>query len=172
MTINFNYPLSLHLVKYCTQKKLMLTTAESCTGGGLSEAITSVDGSSKVLDCGFITYSNAAKMACLGVSKEILQQHGAVSKEVAIAMAQGALEHSQADIALSLTGIAGPTGGTSEKPIGTVWCGLAERSPNKAEAKMIILTSGRKNIRRKAIQFALEWLLSDLIKQQTDRTDQ
>lgn len=98
----------------------MLALAESCTGGMVSTAVTDIAGSSAWYDRGFITYSNAAKQEMLGVSAKTLAQHGAVSEETALAMALGALENSQAHIAASITGIAGPTGGSTDKPVGTV----------------------------------------------------
>ena len=106
---------------------LMLATAESCTGGFLANRITDVSGASRVYGHGFITYANAAKEKHLGVPADLLAQHGAVSEPVARAMAEGALKASGADHALSLTGIAGPTGGTEDKPVGTVYIGLASR---------------------------------------------
>ncbi|PCI60958.1 MAG: damage-inducible protein CinA [Methylophilaceae bacterium] len=98
----------------------MLALAESCTGGMVSTAVTDIAGSSAWFDRGFITYSNAAKQEMLGVSAKILAQHGAVSEETALAMALGALKNSQAHITASITGIAGPTGGSTDKPVGTV----------------------------------------------------
>jgi nicotinamide-nucleotide amidase len=106
---------------------LMLALAESCTGGMVAQAITSVAGSSAWFDCGFVTYSNAAKIEMLGISYQTLEKHGAVSEKTAIEMALGALKHSHAQIAGSITGIAGPDGGSVEKPVGTVcfaWTGL------------------------------------------------
>ena len=105
-------------------KGLMLATAESCTGGMLSAAITDISGSSAIFDRGFVTYTNAAKMQMLGVQEETLTTHGAVSEPVAAQMATGALQHSDADIAVSITGIAGP-GGSEHKPEGRVCFGLA-----------------------------------------------
>src|SRR5258708_6846429 len=100
--------------------KLMLTTAESCTGGQIAEAITQIAGSSQWFDRGFVTYSNAAKQEMLGVKKITLEQAGAVSAETAAEMAEGALRHSHAQISIAVTGIAGPTGGSVDKPVGTV----------------------------------------------------
>jgi len=103
----------------------MVATAESCTGGLIAAALTSIAGSSDVVDRGFVTYSNAAKTEMLGVPDELIANHGAVSAEVAAAMATGALQTSRADVAVSVTGIAGPGGGSAEKPVGLVWFGLA-----------------------------------------------
>ncbi len=99
---------------------LMATTAESCTGGLIAALLTAIPGSSDVVDRGFVTYSNDAKIEMLGVRAELVAHHGAVSREVALAMAQGALVHSNAQIAVAVTGVAGPGGGTSEKPVGLV----------------------------------------------------
>ena len=160
MTINFNYPLSQALIQLCQDANLRLAAAESCTGGSLSEVLTAVPGSSQVFDCGFITYSDDSKQACLNVDNALIKQHGAVSAQVAAAMATGALTHSQADIAISITGIAGPDGGSNDKPVGTVWFGVAQRQSEVVSTEQRLFTSGRKHIRRKATQFALEWLLS------------
>ncbi|MFC5051214.1 competence/damage-inducible protein A [Rubritalea spongiae] len=107
-----------------------LSTAESCTGGRISSRITDVSGASAVFTHGFVTYSNEAKQELLGVGAEILEEFGAVSEEVATAMAEGALRASKADIAVAVTGIAGPTGGSAEKPVGTVWLGFAAKGDN------------------------------------------
>ncbi|MBV53273.1 MAG: damage-inducible protein CinA [Coxiellaceae bacterium] len=160
MTINFNYPLSRQLIEFCRQHQITIAVAESCSGGYLSQSLTAIPGSSDVFDCGFITYSNTAKIHCLNVDPSELQEHGAVSEPVAAAMARGTLMNSNADITLSVTGIAGPTGGNDEKPIGTVWFGLAQRDPELLETQCQIFSSGRKHIQRKASQFALEWLIT------------
>jgi nicotinamide-nucleotide amidase len=110
-------------------RKLMMATAESCTGGGVAAAITSIAGSSDWFDRGFVTYSNQAKHDMLGVPLALIEQHGAVSEEVARAMAEGALTHSRAQVAISITGVAGPSGGSAAKPVGTVWLGVALRTP-------------------------------------------
>ena len=115
------------LLDACRGMHLTLATAESCTGGLLAGLLTSIAGASDVFDRGFVTYSNAAKQELLGVSPEILMRFGAVSHETARAMAQGALNHSAADLVLSITGVAGPGGGSAEKPVGLVYFGLARR---------------------------------------------
>ena len=112
---------------YAAEKK-KIVTAESCTGGLIAAALTDIPGSSAVVERGFVSYSNNAKVEVLGVMPELLEQHGAVSAEVAEAMAQGALEFSQADVAVSATGIAGPGGGTLNKPVGLVFLGLATKA--------------------------------------------
>ncbi len=118
--------LSLKLSSALKQKHWLLATAESCTGGWLAQVITAIAGSSDWFERGFVTYSNAAKQEMLGVSAELIEKYGAVSEPVARAMAEGALSHSRAQVSIAITGIAGPTGGTPEKPIGTVclaWSG-------------------------------------------------
>jgi nicotinamide-nucleotide amidase len=107
-------------------RQALLTTAESCTGGGIAEAITAIAGSSAWFDCGFVTYSNAAKSAMLGVPALLIEEHGAVSEQVAGAMASGALLRSGAHVAVSTTGIAGPGGAVPGKPVGTVCFGWAQ----------------------------------------------
>src|SRR3954453_10127405 len=106
------------LLDLCKANKLMVATAESCTGGLVAGALTDIAGSSAVVDRGFVTYTNEAKEQMLGVPAAVLRAHGAVSRETAEAMAQGALKHSSADLVVSITGIAGPGGGTVEKPVG------------------------------------------------------
>ncbi|MCR9255967.1 MAG: CinA family protein [Alphaproteobacteria bacterium] len=113
------------LLDLMTKHNLMLTTAESCTGGLIAAAMTEVPGSSAVIDRGFVTYTNEAKTEMLGVDADLIKRVGAVSEEVAKAMAEGALARSNADVAVSVTGIAGPGGGSEEKPVGTVHIGCA-----------------------------------------------
>lgn len=139
---------------------LMLATAESCTGGGIAHALTDIAGSSAWFDRGFVTYSNAAKQEMLGVSAETLSRHGAVSPETAREMAAGALLHSQAQVALSVTGIAGPGGGTPAKPVGMVCFGWAI-GPDVSVATHHF-DGDRAQVRRAAIIAALEGLLQRL----------
>ncbi len=139
----------------------MLATAESCTGGGLSYWITSISGSSNWFERGFVTYSDDAKIEQLGVSTTTLKSFGAVSEETAREMAEGALLHSLANVAVAITGIAGPEGGTVDKPVGTVWVAYAlGQSPTKTQ--MDIYTGSRNEIREKVIEKALRTLL-DLV---------
>lgn len=158
VVISTNYTLSQQLGFILRDRKLKLVVAESCTAGGLSENITAVPGSSEWFDRGFVTYSNDAKIELLGVRYKTLEKHGAVSEEVAMEMAKGSLYHSHADISLSITGIAGPGGGTPEKPVGTVWFALAHRN-GYCKARLGQFTSGRNHVRSSAISFALHWLL-------------
>lgn len=116
------------LLDACRARGLMLATAESCTGGLIAAALTAIPGSSDVVERGFVTYSNQAKTELVGVSEAMIAAHGAVSEPVARAMAEGAVAHSRADIAVAVTGVAGPGGGTEAKPVGLVWFGLARRN--------------------------------------------
>ena len=113
-------PVAREVVEHATAAGLMVVTAESCTGGLVAGTLTEIAGSSAVVDCGFVTYSNAAKTDLLGVPAELIDRVGAVSEEVAKAMVAGALERSEADLAVAITGIAGPGGGTADKPVGLV----------------------------------------------------
>ncbi|WJI52616.1 CinA family protein [Mesorhizobium sp. C089B] len=134
----------------------MLATAESCTGGMIISALTDIAGSSAVVDRGLITYSDEAKMEMLGVSPATLEAHGAVSRETVLEMAAGALARSRAGLALAVTGIAGPGGGSPEKPVGLVWFGVAlRRGPVAAELNMFA-DNGRDFIRRETVKHALE----------------
>jgi len=137
--------------------------AESCTGGLVAAALTEIAGSSAVVDRGFVTYSNAAKIEMLGVPEDLIETFGAVSVAVAWSMAQGALAHSSADIAVAVTGIAGPDGGTEQKPVGTVVFAVALRGQEsedaEAEMKLFPGDQGRGEVRRQAALVALELLL-------------
>ena len=141
------------------QHRLKLTTAESCTGGGLSYWLTSVPGSSVWFERGFVTYSNAAKNEMLGVSFQILEEFGAVSEETARAMAKGALQFSSADFSIAITGIAGPDGGSPEKPVGTVWIAWAGKDFN-IMTQVFVFRGDRQAIRLAAMVKAVEGLLS------------
>lgn len=151
------------VVTSCRQRGLKIAAAESCTGGLVSAAITEIPGSSDVFDRGFITYSNEAKIKSLGVSLDLLETFGAVSVAVAWAMAQGALAKSEADIAVGITGVAGPAGGTDKKPVGMVVFALATRggSPENVVADTRLFGDlGRTEIRLQAVRVALELLVS------------
>jgi len=140
---------------------LMIATAESCTGGLISTAMTARAGSSRVFERGFVTYSNAAKQELLGVCAETLAQYGAVSEEVAREMAVGALENSHADIAISVTGIAGPDGGSDDKPVGLVYIGYADKNGQNSAQKHIF-DGNRDEIRQKTAIIALETIILEL----------
>ncbi len=137
---------------------LMLATAESCTGGGVAQAITDIPGSSGWFERGFITYANQAKIEMLGVDPQTLRLHGAVSEATVREMAEGALRHSRADISLAVSGIAGPGGGTPEKPVGTVWFAWAARG-GATEARKYLLSGSRAEIRAQSVRIALQGLL-------------
>ncbi|EIZ80332.1 CinA-like protein [Novosphingobium sp. Rr 2-17] len=138
----------------------MVAVAESCTGGLVCAALTEIPGSSAVLDRGFVTYSNEAKMEMLGVQSDIIDAFGAVSPATAWAMAQGAIEHSRADIAVAISGVAGPDGGTEMKPVGTVVFACAMRGEENVNAEQKLLDGQtRGEIRHQAALIALELLL-------------
>lgn len=139
-------------------KEWKLATAESCTGGGVAYYLTEIPGSSKWLERGFVTYSNLAKIELLDVKSTTLAEYGAVSEQTAYEMAVGALEHSQAQISVAITGIAGPDGGTVEKPIGTVWFAWASIN-QETQTRLYTLTGDRHSIRQQSIQIAIEQLL-------------
>lgn len=137
---------------------MMLATAESCTGGGVASAVTEVAGSSAWFDRGFVTYSNQAKMDMLGVSPATLLRHGAVSEATVREMVTGALQHSQAQFALAVSGIAGPGGGTQDKPVGTVWFAWGIKE-GVSVARLHCLDGDRSDVRLKAVRVALEGVL-------------
>lgn len=139
------------LIDLCRRRKLMLATAESCTGGLIAGLITSVAGSSDVLDCGFVTYSNAAKTRMIGIPPQLIEAHGAVSEEVARAMAEGALAASAGDIAMAVTGVAGPGGGTPQKPIGRVHCAVARHGSPTMHRKLELGDIGRDRVRLETV---------------------
>jgi nicotinamide-nucleotide amidase len=143
--------------------KLKLATAESCTGGWIAQAVTSVAGSSEWFERGFVTYSNEAKKELLGVRARTLSSHGAVSEETAREMASGALARSRAQVAIAVTGVAGPGGGTRKKPVGTV-CFAWSRKRSAPESVALRLRGSREGIRRRSVAFALEGLLERLEK--------
>jgi cytidylate kinase len=160
-TLSEKTALAADLGKLLQAQAMRLVTAESCTGGGLAETITDIPGSSAWFERGFVSYSNAAKQDMLHVSGDTLNTAGAVSEAVAVEMAKGALFHSPADIAVAITGIAGPTGGTAEKPVGTVWIAWAAKGAGYT-AQLFQYTGDRESIRQQAIYSALHTLLSIL----------
>jgi nicotinamide-nucleotide amidase len=139
---------------------MTLVTAESCTGGGVAQAVTLISGSSEWFDRGFVTYSNTAKEEMLGVSPDTLEQHGAVSEQTAREMVEGALQYSRAQVALSVSGIAGPTGGTQEKPVGMVW--FAWGTSKSVQAVCHQLSGDRDAVRAKSVLIALQGVLNVL----------
>ncbi|MAJ90739.1 MAG: damage-inducible protein CinA [Legionellales bacterium] len=147
-----------------TSKKLVI--AESCTGGGLSENLTRFPGSSSWFDCAFVTYSNRSKQDLLSVSADKIEEFGAVSEEIALEMAQGALRKSSADYSVSITGIAGPDGGTNEKPVGTVCIAWCERNQN-ATTTRTEFSGNRSRIREQACMLAMQGLL-DILQKASD----
>ena len=154
------HTLAQNLVTILQDKGLTITTAESCTGGLLSSLITEISGASSVFNQGYTTYANQAKQDLLNVPLETLETHGAVSPQTATAMAQGALKNANADIALSITGIAGPTGGTTEKPIGTVHIGIATQ--NGANSVHHQFKGTRTEIREQSCEAALQQAIETL----------
>jgi nicotinamide-nucleotide amidase len=148
------------LARELKSRGLMMATAESCTGGLIAGACTEVSGSSEWFERGFVTYSNAAKHELLGVPTALIDQHGAVSEPVARAMAAGALAHSPAQFAVAVTGVAGPTGGSAEKPVGTVWFGWA--TPDGVFTKHQRFDGDRSAVRQATVHHALAGLLQRL----------
>ncbi|HMN71503.1 MAG TPA: CinA family protein [Rhodoblastus sp.] len=151
------------LVERYTAAGLMLATAESCTGGLVAGLITEIAGSSAVLERGFVTYSNEAKVGMLGVSPETLADVGAVSAATAREMAAGALAHSRADVAVSITGVAGPGGGSADKPVGLVHFACARRDGPVTHVERRFGDLGRAAVRRAAIEQALDLLEKALL---------
>jgi PncC family amidohydrolase len=136
-----------------SQENLKITCAESCTGGLLSGLFTEIEGSSKIFDRGFVVYSNQSKIDLLNVDKKLLEEFGAVSEEVALAMARGALENSQANIAIAITGIAGPTGATLDKKVGTIFIALVAK--NFIQVKKFIFGNNRNKNRNLTLENSL-----------------
>ncbi|KQQ46687.1 damage-inducible protein CinA [Rhizobium sp. Leaf311] len=151
--------LAQKIVTDFTQRGHMLSTAESCTGGLIAGALTDISGSSAVVDRGFVTYTNDAKMEMLGVTAATLEAYGAVSRQTALQMAHGALFRSKAEFSVAVTGIAGPGGGTSEKPVGLVHLAAQRRSGRIIHRQMLYGDIGRDNVRLATVRTALEMLL-------------
>ncbi|BDH44807.1 nicotinamide-nucleotide amidohydrolase PncC [Salmonella enterica subsp. enterica serovar Choleraesuis] len=144
-------------------RKATLTTAESCTGGWIAKVITDIAGSSAWFERGFVTYSNQAKHEMIGVQDATLMAHGAVSEPVVIEMAEGALREAAADYAISVSGIAGPDGGTEQKPVGTVWFGFVDAT-GKCITRRCLFAGDRESVRFQAVEFALETLLEQFLQ--------
>lgn len=162
-----NVELARRLLDTCKARGILVATAESCTGGMIVALMTDLPGSSSMVDRGFITYSNEAKIEMLGVSEETLDTHGAVSEQTALEMAAGALERSRAGIALSVTGIAGPDGGSAEKPVGLVWFGLAMEGRSPVAERCLFDNRGRDYIREQTVRHAMEMALAALEESRT-----
>jgi nicotinamide-nucleotide amidase len=150
-------PLVERLATQLQQRQWMLATAESCTGGLIAAACTDLSGSSNWFERGFVSYSNAAKNELLGVEDALIERHGAVSEDVARAMAAGALAHSRAQVAVAVTGVAGPTGGTPDKPVGLVWFGYA--LPGQLLTEKMHFPGDRAAVRAATVHHALSRLL-------------
>jgi nicotinamide-nucleotide amidase len=148
-----------NIIRNFTAAGLMVSTAESCTGGLIAGALTEISGSSAVVDRGFVTYTNLAKMQMLGVQEETLIRFGAVSEETARQMVHGALFRSRADLAVAVTGIAGPGGGSPEKPVGLVHLAAKSRSGKLVHRKMLYGDIGRTEIRLATIRTALQMVI-------------
>ena len=148
------------LAALLTRQQWTLATAESCTGGMIAAACTDLAGSSSWFERGFVTYSNASKHDSLGVSEALIAQHGAVSEEVVRAMASGALAHSRAQVAVAVTGVAGPAGGSPAKPVGTVWFGFA--TPAGVVTEMRLFEGGRAAVRAATVHHAFQHLCDSL----------
>lgn len=152
-------PVVLKLAEIFLKNQWRLTTAESCTGGLVASSITALAGSSDWFERGYITYSNQAKSEDLGVDAHLIELHGAVSEEVAQAMAQGAKRSSKSQVAISITGIAGPTGGSTEKPVGTVWLAWALIDDTIVSEKKLF-SGDREAIQAQACDYSLDRLLA------------
>jgi len=159
MSFNLEF-IAEQVVQKAKSKGKTIATAESCTGGMVSAAITSISGSSEVFGYGFVTYSNEAKVTLLGVQNDLIARHGAVSEEVAAAMSYGALIKSGAELALSVTGIAGPNGGTEAKPVGLVYISISSKDANIV--KKFIFQGNRDEIRSKTVYEGLSMMLSEI----------
>jgi nicotinamide-nucleotide amidase len=146
------------LLGQCRKAGLKIATAESCTGGLIAGLLTEIPGSSAVVERGLVVYSNEAKQELLGIAAETIERHGAVSEATARAMAEGALERSHADLAVSVTGVAGPDGGTASKPVGLVHFACARRGAATAAREARFGDIGRENVRLASVRVALELL--------------
>ncbi|MGX2041588.1 CinA family protein [Methylocaldum sp. MU1018] len=152
------YALAYEVGRVLRLQGRVLALAESCTGGWVAQCVTDVPGSSAWFDRGFVTYSNRAKCELLGVPGEVIGVHGAVSGETVRAMAAGALSHSAADVAAAVSGVAGPTGGTPDKPVGTVWFAWQSRD-SLCRVQRMRFEGDRRSVRRQAVRVALQGIL-------------
>ncbi|MCF6274962.1 MAG: CinA family protein [Robiginitomaculum sp.] len=156
------YKLAEQVIEAASKTHLTIATAESCTGGGIGAALTAVSGSSAVFEGGVISYSDDVKNSHLGVPPSTIKNHGAVSSQVAHLMAENVQSSMNTDLAVSVTGIAGPTGGSAKKPVGTVWIGLAVRGEDTQVQHFLFKDNGRDSVRDATIVAALELLLSNV----------
>ena len=150
--------LAVDLLAVCRERGELITTAESCTGGLLAATMTAIPGCSDCFERGFVTYSNASKSEMLGVPYWLIEKHGAVSEDVARAMAGGALTHSQANLTIAITGIAGPDGGTPEKPVGLVYFAAGRRDEAIRSEGVMFGDLGRTEVQRRSVAHALTML--------------
>lgn len=156
------------LLDVCRERGLRVATAESCTGGLVAGALTEIPGSSDVVERGFVVYSNAAKETMLGVPAATLSRYGAVSEQTAVAMAAGALKNSEADLTVSITGIAGPGGGSKQKPVGLVHFAAAARDGRSLHRRTLFGKIGRRRVRERSVIQALE--LVQILASESART--
>ena len=152
--------LAIDVLSACRERGELIATAESCTGGLVAGALTAIPGASDVFERGFVTYSNASKSEMLGVPVWLIERHGGVSEDVARAMAGGALTHSHANLAVAVTGIAGPDGGTAEKPVGLVHFAAGRRDEPIVHERVLFGDLGRGEVHRRSVQQALKLLRS------------
>ncbi|WP_432471933.1 CinA family protein [Amphritea sp. HPY] len=155
--------LVVELARQAQLKRIRIATAESCTGGWVAQELTALAGSSEWFECGFITYSNEAKQSMLSVPQELFCTEGAVSKAVVIAMALGAVQNSRADLSVSISGVAGPGGGSPEKPVGTVWLAWYLEG-NEVESRCYHFPGERSEVRQQAVEQAIKGLIKQLSK--------
>ena len=146
------------LLTACRSREMRLVTAESCTGGLIAAVLTEIPGSSDVVERGFITYSNDAKIEMLGVTAAVIERHGAVSAAVALAMVEGALKHSRANLAVAITGVAGPGGGTVQKPVGLVYVAVEQRGKPAVAQRFNFTDMSRQDVRLSSVREALRML--------------
>lgn len=160
MSVDSNlHQLALHVGDHLQTKNVKMVTAESCTGGWVAKVLTDIPGSSKWFERGFVTYSNVAKVETLGVTPQTLAVHGAVSEQTVREMAEGALKHSRGHVAVSISGIAGPEGGSEQKPVGTVWIAWA-RLGSATHAVCHRFAGDRRAVRLQSVRVALQGILS------------
>lgn len=148
------------LANQLTHRDWTLSTAESCTGGGIATTCTDLGGSSSWFDCGFITYSNRAKSRLLDIPPQLIEQFGAVSEQTVLAMVNGALANSDADIAVAVSGVAGPSGGSEEKPVGTVWIAWGDKISKQTQSKRYLFAGDRSAVRQQTIVAAMHQLIT------------